>query len=87
MRPHRWGMSEEDKAEHRADEYVRIGKIILNHYASLFPNYVFTDLDSAIDLMAAEITALRVNRDLDAKLLEATRKGYADSIEARSQGQ
>jgi hypothetical protein len=73
-------MSEQDKSEHHASEYVRLGRLILNHYGSLFPNYAFTDLDSAIDLMAAEITTLRAE-------LKATRKGYAASIEARWGGE
>ena len=40
-------------------EYLRIGELILSRYGDLFPNYEFTGLDAAIDLMAAEITTLQ----------------------------
>ena len=35
--------------------------IIAKHY-ELFPNYVFTDVETSLDLMAAEIHTLRMER-------------------------
>ena len=44
----------------QAQEYRRVSAILLNRYAGLFPRYVWTDDETAIDLMAAEIKTLRI---------------------------
>jgi hypothetical protein len=38
---------------------------LLARWAALFPNYAWTDEQTAIDLMAAEIYALRLDRSFD----------------------
>jgi hypothetical protein len=35
---------------------------IVAKHAELFPNYVFTDVETSLDLMAAEIHTLRMER-------------------------
>jgi len=45
--------------EVRAMAFVDIETRLLSRYAELFPNWVWTDSITAIDLMAGEITSLR----------------------------
>lgn len=40
-----------------------IHEVILSRYSQLFPNYVWTDAESAIDLMFAEIRSLQYELD------------------------
>lgn len=53
----------EDHAAERAKHYKAISAKIVGHYAMVFPNYAFTDLESALDLMLAEVTTARTERD------------------------
>lgn len=53
-----------DLESERAVAYVRLVKHLLNRYSECFPTYVWTDPETSIDLMAAEIMAARHERDM-----------------------
>lgn len=53
----------EDIALQRAVAYVDLCHTLLARYAELFPTYAWTDPQSAVDLMVAEIRTLQKERD------------------------
>ena len=55
-------LSSEDQASSLSasvDQFIDVNNVLLARYHALFPHYVWTDPISAIDLLAAEIHALR----------------------------
>lgn len=68
---------ERDKIQ--AQEYRRVKGILLSRYAEIFPQYVWQDDETAIDLMAAEIKTLRID-------VERYKSAYGNAIRVLDNG-
>lgn len=53
-------MDEDNQKALRVKDYIRLVNVILSHHQKTFPNYVYSGAECSVDLMAHEITTLRV---------------------------